>query len=39
MAEVVDHLYSREVAGRVVIDDGLKARIDDYYARYGAKEA
>lgn len=39
MAEVVDHLYSREIAGRVVIDDGLKARIDDYYARYGAKEA
>lgn len=39
MAEVVDHLYDREVAGRVVIDDELKARIDDYYARYGAKEA
>ncbi len=39
MAEVVDHLYDREVAGKVVIDDELKARIDDYYARYGAKEA
>ncbi len=39
MAEVVDHLHDREVAGRVVIDDELKARIDDYYARYGAKEA
>ena len=39
MAEVVDHLCNREVAGHVVIDDELKARIDDYYARYGAKEA
>ena len=39
MAEVVDHLYDREVAGRVVIDDELKARIDAYYEQYGAKEA
>lgn len=39
MAEVTEHLYNKEVAGKVVIDDELKARIDDYYARYGAKEA
>ena len=38
MAEVTEHLYNREVAGRVVIDDGLKAAIDAYYEQYGARE-
>lgn len=38
MAEVIEHLYNREYNGRVVIDDKLKAAIDDYYALYGAKE-
>lgn len=38
MAEVIEHLYNREVAGRVVIDDALKVAIDAYYARYGAQE-
>ncbi|MCF6413170.1 orotate phosphoribosyltransferase [Collinsella ihumii] len=38
MAEVVEHLYNREVAGRVVIDDTLKQAIDTYYEQYGAKE-
>lgn len=38
MAEVVEHLYNREVAGRVVIDDTLKQAIDAYYEQYGAKE-
>ena len=38
MAEVTDHLYNREVAGRVVIDDELKAAIDAYYEQYGARE-
>ena len=37
MAEVTEHLYNREVAGRVVIDDELKAAIDAYYERYGAR--
>ena len=37
MAEVTEHLYGREVAGRVVIDDALKAAIDAYYEQYGAK--
>ena len=39
MAEVVEHLYKREVGGRVVIDDELKAAIDAYYEQYGVKEA
>ena len=39
MAEVIEYLYDREVAGRVVIDDKIKAALDAYYERYGVKEA
>ena len=39
MAEVTERLYNHEVGGRVVIDDEIKARLDAYYERYGAKEA
>lgn len=38
MAEVTEHLLNREVGGRVVIDDEVKARLDAYYERYGARE-
>ena len=37
MAEVTEHLYNREVCGRVVIDDEIKAAIDKYYEQYGVK--
>ena len=37
MDEVVEALHNREVAGRVVIDDAIKAAIDAYYGQYGAK--
>lgn len=37
MAEVTEHLYNKECQGRIVIDDTLKAAIDDYYVKYGAK--
>ncbi len=37
MAEVIEHLYNREYKGRVLIDDELKAAIDDYYKVYGVK--
>ena len=37
MAEVVEYLYNREIGGRVVIDDALKAAIDAYYEQYGVK--
>lgn len=37
MREVTEHLYNREVEGRVVIDDELKAAIDAYYETYGAR--
>ena len=38
MAEVTEYLHDREVNGRVVIDDGIKAAIDAYYEQYGATE-
>lgn len=37
MAEVVECLHNREVGGRVVIDDAIKAAIDQYYRTYGVK--
>ena len=38
MAEVTEYLHNRDVNGRVVIDDGIKAAIDAYYEQYGATE-
>ena len=35
MEEVVEHPYNRTCQGRVVIDDTIKAAIDDYYKQYG----
>lgn len=37
MAEVTEYLYNREVQGKIVINDELKAAIDAYYQQYGAK--
>ncbi|GKX66790.1 orotate phosphoribosyltransferase [Inconstantimicrobium mannanitabidum] len=37
MAEVIDYLYNKEVHGKVIINDEIKARIDEYYKQYGAK--
>lgn len=37
MEEVTQCLYNKEVGGKVVIDDALKAAIDAYYETYGAK--
>ena len=36
MQEVIDYLYDQERGGRVVIDDDIKAALDEYYAQYGA---
>ncbi|MCR5301962.1 MAG: orotate phosphoribosyltransferase [Lachnospiraceae bacterium] len=36
MKEVTEYLYGRNVCGRVVIDDAIKASIDEYYRTYGA---
>ena len=37
MHEVIEHLYNKEVMGRVVINDTIKAAIDEYYKQYGCK--
>lgn len=39
MADVVERLHNREVLGRVVIDDDVKAALDAYYEQYGVKRA
>lgn len=36
MKEVVDYLYGRMIGERVLIDDAMKASIDEYYSKYGA---
>lgn len=37
MAEVTEYLYNRPCQGKVIIDDTLKAAIDEYYKEYGVK--
>ena len=37
MEEVVEYLHNRPIDGKVYIDDAMKAAIDDYYNKYGAK--
>lgn len=37
MAEVVGYLYGRKIGGKVLIDDEMESRIEDYYKIYGAK--
>ena len=39
MADVMERLHNREVLGRVVIDDDVKAALDAYYEQYGVKRA
>ena len=34
--EIVSHLHGREVNGRVVLDDDIRLRIDEYMKEYGA---
>lgn len=35
MEEVVEHLYNKPYQDKIIIDDDLKASIDDYYKQYG----
>ncbi len=37
MKEIIETLHNKPLNGKVYIDDAMKARIDDYYAQYGAK--
>jgi orotate phosphoribosyltransferase len=34
--EIVAYLYNRQIDGKIVIDDAMKSRIDEYRAQYGA---
>lgn len=36
MAEVIEYLHNKEINGKVLIDDEMKTRIEDYYKIYGA---
>lgn len=36
MEEVVEYLYNKEINGRILIDDTMKERIEEYYKIYGA---
>jgi len=33
--EVIEHLHNRELGGKVILDDALKARMEAYLAEYG----
>ena len=35
MADVIEILYNKPCKGEIVIDDKLKAAIDEYYKQYG----
>ena len=35
--EIIDYLHNRPIDGTVYIDDGMKARMEEYLAVYGAK--
>jgi len=37
MAEVVDYLYNKKVNDKVLIDDKMKEKIEEYYKEYGVK--
>jgi len=34
--EIVAHLYNKHIDGKIIIDDEMKSRIDEYRAQYGA---
>jgi orotate phosphoribosyltransferase len=34
--EIVSHLYNRHLDGKVIIDEAMKSRIDEYRAQFGA---
>lgn len=37
MGEVVEHLYNKEIHGKIHIDDAMKTAIEEYYKIYGVK--
>ena len=39
MDEVTQYLYNRRIGGNVLIDEEIKAKIDEYYRQWGGKKA
>lgn len=37
MEEVIEHLYNKPYKGEIIINDEIKALIDEYYDKYGVK--
>ena len=37
MSEVIEHLYNKEINGKVIIDESLMSAINSYYETYGVK--
>lgn len=37
MDEVIEHLYNKPYKGEIIINDEIKALIDEYYEKYGVK--
>lgn len=37
MKEVVEYLFNREINGKVILDNEIKDKIEEYYKEYGAK--
>ena len=37
MGEVIEYLYNKPYKGKIIIDDTIKAAIDEYYEQYGVK--
>ncbi len=35
MSEIVEFLFNKEIDGKILINDEMKAKIDAYYAKYG----
>jgi orotate phosphoribosyltransferase len=35
MEDVIELLYNQECNGKVVIDDEIKGKLDEYYKQYG----
>lgn len=35
--DIVEYLYNKEIDGKILIDDSMKSKIDDYRAQYGIK--
>ena len=37
MEEIIEHLYNKPYKGEIIINDEIKALIDEYYDKYGVK--